>query len=223
VALIAGRLSAMKSKIALLLLLASGALAAAVLSITAALLFIHAEGTPGATAVTTGSAAIGGPFTLVNTKGETVTDQTYRGKWLLIFFGYTFCPDACPTALNNMSVALEKLGSDAEKLQSVFVTVDPQRDTREAIAKYLESFDPRIVGLTGTQYQIDDIVREYRVFVEKDAAGGPDYLVTHSAFNYLMNPQGKFVNIVESNAPGEDIAAWLRKQMAGSKTERATK
>src|SRR5262249_2896171 len=89
-----------------------------------------------------------------------------------------------------------------------------RRDTREAIAKYLESFDPRIVGLTGTQHQIDDIVREYRVFVEKDAAGGADYLVTHSAFNYLMNPQGKFVNIVESNAPGEDIAARLRKQMA---------
>ena len=106
---------------------------------------------PAPKVATSGTAAIGGPFTLVSTNDGNVTDQTYRGKWLLIFFGYTFCPDACPTALNNISVALEKLGADAGKLQPLFVTVDPQRDTREVLAEYLKSFDSRIVGLTGSQ------------------------------------------------------------------------
>jgi protein SCO1/2 len=108
---------------------------------------------------TSGVAAIGGPFTLVATNGENVSDQAYRGKWLLIFFGYTFCPDACPTALNNISLALERLGSDADKLRPLFITVDPQRDTREVLSDYLRSFDSRITGLTGTQNQIDRVVK----------------------------------------------------------------
>src|SRR5258708_28799194 len=162
--------------------------------------FTGAVGLRGVSAVpsvtTSGTAAIGGPFTLVTTSGEDVSDQTYRGKWLLIFFGYTYCPDACPTALNNISVALEKLGSDAAKLQPLFVTVDPHRDTRQLMRDYLESFDSRIVGLTGTQDQIDRIAKEYRVYVvqqksESDEAN--DYLVSHSAYIYLIDPAGKFV------------------------------
>jgi len=210
-------LLAMRTKIAFLVLLAVGGLAAAGVAITAALLILGPGSIPLPATVTSGAAAIGGPFKLLTTEGETVTDQTYRGKWLLIFFGYTFCPDACPTALNNMSVALEKLGSEADKLQPLFITVDPQRDTREVMAEYLKSFDARIVGLTGTQQQIDEVIREYRVFVEKDQAGGRDYLVTHSAFDYLMTPHGSFVNVIQSNEAGEDIAAWLRKQMADAK------
>src|SRR6266446_7445446 len=101
------------------------------------------------------SGQIGGPFTLVATDGKTVTDQTYRGKWLFIYFGYTFCPDACPTALSNIGIALEKLGSEADKIQPLFITVDPKRDTLEVMADYLKSFDPRIVGLTGSQAQTD--------------------------------------------------------------------
>lgn len=165
--------------------------------------------------VTTGTAAIGGPFTLVSTNGENVTDQSYPGKWLLIFFGYTFCPDACPTALNNISVALEKLGSDASKLQPLFITVDPQRDTREVMSEYLKSFDSRIVGLTGTQAQIDSVVKEYRVYVaqQKSESSGDDYLVSHSAYTYLMDPHGKFVNVIQGSEDGETIAAWLRKEM----------
>src|SRR5260370_39032431 len=113
--------------------------------------------------ITSGTAAIGGPFALVATNGEDVSDQTYRGKWLLIFFGYTYCPDACPTALNNISVALEKLGSDAPKLQPLFVTVDPHRDTRQLMRDYLESFDSRIAGPTGTQDKVDRNAKAYRV------------------------------------------------------------
>jgi protein SCO1/2 len=162
-----------------------------------------------------GLAAIGGPFTLVSTKDGNVTNQAYRGKWLLIFFGYTFCPDVCPTALNNISVALEKLGSEADKLQPLFVTVDPQRDTREVLADYLKSFDPRIVGLTGTQAQIDAVIKEYRVYaLLQTSDAGDNYLVSHSAYIYLMDLQGKFVNVIQGSEDGEEIAAWLRKQMA---------
>jgi len=154
----------------------------------------------------------------VSTKGESVTDQSFRGKWLLIFFGYTFCPDLCPTALANVSVALEKFGTDTSRLQPLFITVDPQRDTRDVMADYLQSFDPRILGLTGTQAQIDSVTKEYRVYValDKTERSGNDYLVSHSAYLYLMDPQGKFVNVIEGNEGGDAIAAWLRKEMSGS-------
>jgi len=189
-----------------LALAAAGALGAAWVSLVAS---------PVPRLATSGTAAIGGPFTLVSTNGDNVTDQTYRGKWLLIFFGFTFCPDACPTALNNISVALEKLGADADKLQPLFVTVDPHRDTREVMAEYLKSFDSRIIGLTGPQDQIDRVVKEYRVYVASQTsdAGDDNYFVSHSAYIYLMDPQGKFVNVIQGSEGGEEIAAWLRKQM----------
>jgi len=165
--------------------------------------------------IRTGTPAIGGPFTLVSTNGETVTDQSFRGKWLLIFFGYTFCPDLCPTALTNVSVALEKFGADTRQLQPLFVTVDPQRDTRDVMANFLKSFDSRILGLTGTQAQIDSLIKEYRLYValQKSETTGDDYLVEHSAYIYLMDPQGKFVNVIQGNEDGDAIAAWLRKEM----------
>jgi len=189
-----------------LALAAAGALGAAWVSLVA---------TPVPKVATSRTAAIGGPFTLVSTNGDNVTDQTYRGKWLLIFFGYTFCPDACPTALNNISVALENLGADADKLQPLFVTVDPHRDTREVMAEYLKSFDSRIIGLTGPQDQIDRVVKEYRVYVasQKSDSDDENYFVSHSAYLYLMDPQGKFVNVIQGSEGGEEIAAWLRKQM----------
>jgi protein SCO1/2 len=168
---------------------------------------------------TTGTASIGGPFTLEATNGRTVSDETFRGKWRLMFFGYTFCPDVCPAALNNISVALEKLGADADKLQPLFITVDPHRDTRQVMAEYLKSFDPRIIGLSGSQDQIASVVKEYRVYAaaEKSTTGGEDYVVSHSAYLYLMDPQGEFVNVIQGAASGDDMAAWLRKQMSGSR------
>jgi protein SCO1/2 len=167
---------------------------------------------------TSGTATIGGPFSLVATNGEDITDQTYRGKWQLIFFGYTYCPDACPTTLANISVALEKLGADAGKLTPLFVTIDPQRDTREVMADYLQSFDSRIVGLTGSQAQVDQIVREYRAYAaqQKSETGGDDYLFAHTAYIYLMSPRGIFVNVIEGSEPGEKIATWLRQQMTST-------
>jgi protein SCO1/2 len=176
----------------------------------AALLFTQGKDT----ARTESSAAIGGPFTLVDTAGKTVTDQTYRGKWLLIYFGYTFCPDACPTALSNMGVALEKLGSTATSVQPLFITVDPNRDTVQVMADYLKSFDPRIVGLTGTQAQIDTVAKAYRVYVAtQNAKGG--YLVDHSAYLYLMDPQGGFVSVISGSASGDEMAEQVRKAISG--------
>ncbi len=141
------------------------------------------------------SAQIGGPFTLVAADGKTVTDQMYRGKWLLIYFGYTFCPDACPTALNNMSIALDKL-------------------TPQAMADYLKSFDPRIVGLTGSQAQTDSVAKAYRVYVALQKTDGDDYLVDHNAYIYVTNPQGKFVNVVAGDVAGDQMADRLRRMMA---------
>ena len=162
-----------------------------------------------------GTATIGGPFALVTTDGRPVSDRTYRGKWLLIYFGYTYCPDACPTALSNISVALQKLGPEAGKLQPLFVTVDPARDTESVMGDYLKSFDRRIVGLTGTQPQIDSVIKTYRLYVarEKSDTDGKDYLVSHSAYIYLMNPQGRFMDVIQGAASGEQIATWLRNEL----------
>jgi len=165
-------------------------------------------------AIRIGTPTIGGPFTLVSTNGEDVTDRSFRGKWLLIFFGYTSCPDLCPTALANVSAALEKFGPDTSQLQPLFITVDPQRDTREVMANYLKSFDARILGLTGTQAQIDCVTKNYRVYValDKSERGGEDYLVSHSAYLYLMDSKGKFVDVIQGNEDGDAISAWLRKE-----------
>jgi len=132
---------------------------------------------------------------------------------VLIYFGYTSYPDACPTALNNMGVAVDRLGADAATLQPVFITVDPKRDTREALAEYLKSFDPHIVVLTGTEEQIAAVVKEYRVFVEVQPGGGGDYIVNHSSFYYLINPEGKLVRVIADDVSGEELAERLRHWM----------
>lgn len=157
--------------------------------------------------------ALGGPFTLTATDGRAVTDQTYRGKWVLIYFGYTSCPDACPTALNNMGVALDRLGREAARLQPIFITVDPKRDTRDVLAEYLKSFDPRIVALTGTVDQIAAVIKEYHLYVSAHPAHGGDYIVDHSSFFYLLNSEGKFVRVIAGDVSGEELAERLRHWM----------
>jgi protein SCO1/2 len=161
---------------------------------------------------------IGGPFTLVAPDGTTVTEATYRGKWLLIFFGYTFCPDTCPTTLSQFAVALGELGADAAKVQALFVTVDPERDTPEVMGQYAAAFDPRIVGLTGSAQQIATVSREYGVSVERHPTGpgAADYLVDHSTYIYIMDPEGRFVRGLDADTPGGEIAKALRNAMAKS-------
>jgi protein SCO1 len=159
---------------------------------------------------------IGGPFTLTAPDGTAVTDQTYRGKWLLVYFGYTFCPNTCPMTLNEIASALEKLGPDAAKLQPLFITVDPQRGTPEVMGEYTQSFDPRIVGLTGNPHQIATVVQEYGAYWvrHRTGPGAEDYVMDHSTYLYVMNPQGKFVRAFDADTPGDRIADTLRELMA---------
>lgn len=162
------------------------------------------------------TSAIGGPFTLVADDGRTVTDRSYRGKWLLVFFGYTHCPDVCPTTLAAIAASLRRLGPLAARVQPLFITVDPRRDTPRVLAKYVRAFDPRIVGLTGTSAQIAAVAHEYKVYFSADeSADERDAQVDHSAFVYLMNPEGKFVQLFGGATPTNQIAARLRRLIKG--------
>ncbi len=153
------------------------------------------------------TASIGRPFTLTASDGRTVTDRTYRGKWQLIYFGYTACPDACPTALNDMGVALDRLGPRAASVQPIFITVDPKRDTPKKLAEYLKSFDPHIVALTGTADQIAAVAKEFHVYYADQSGTVNDYLVDHSSFFYLIDPQGRLIDTMAADLSGAGIAA----------------
>jgi protein SCO1/2 len=171
------------------------------------------EANPAGSIVSSGTAAIGGPFALVTADGKGVTDQTYRGKWMLIYFGYTSCPDACPTALTNLSIALQRLRGEADTIQPLFITVDPQRDTAAVLSEYLRSFDPRIAGLTGSEGQTEAVVKAYRVYMKSHRGESTDYLIDHSSYLYLMDLTGKFVDVIEATTPPDQLADWLRKSI----------
>jgi protein SCO1 len=159
----------------------------------------------------TAPVTVGGPFTLTAPDGTTVTDETYRGKWLLVFFGYTSCPDICPTTLSSIAAAIEELGPDAAKLQPLFITVDPERDTPEVMGSFTAAFDPRILGLTGSPQQIAAVSEAYGAYgvARRGEAGGDDYLMDHGTHIYIMNPQGQFVEGLDSDTPSSGIAATL--------------
>jgi protein SCO1/2 len=157
--------------------------------------------------------AVGGPFQLVDTKtGREVTDQTFRGKWLLVFFGYTHCPDICPTTLTNIADAMGKLGPLAERIQPLFVTVDPMRDTRPILADYTAAFDPRIVGLTGAPDQIAEAAKSYNIYYAKRVVGD-DYFMDHTATVYVMRPDGSYDTSFLSTSDSVEMAKRLRSDM----------
>ena len=160
--------------------------------------------------------AIGGPFTLTAADGSTVTDETYRGKILLVYFGYTFCPDACPTTLNDIAGALSELGPLADRIQPLFITIDPQRDTREVLANYVKAFDPRIVGLTGTPEQIAAAAKAYGVYYAPyKTADAPDgYLMDHTSVVFVMNEAHRFVASFTQDTPATQMADRLRRLIA---------
>ena len=142
------------------------------------------------------TAPIGGPFTLVDDTGATVTEKTLAGKAYAMYFGYTFCPEVCPTTLLDLSRWIEKLGPDANKLNYVFVTVDPERDTVKSMHAYLSSFDKHIRGYTGTPAEIAQIAKEYRVYYKKVPTDDGSYTMDHSAIIYLMGSDDKFVTVI---------------------------
>ena len=139
---------------------------------------------------------IGGPFTLVDDTGVTVTEKTIAGKPYVMYFGYTFCPDVCPTTLLDLSHWITKLGPDADRLNYVFVTIDPERDTIQSMHAYLSSFDKRIRGYTGTLVEIAQIAKEYRVYYQKVPTEDGGYTMDHTAVLYLIGPDGKLVTVI---------------------------
>ena len=156
------------------------------------------------------TAKIGGPFQLVDARsGKTVTDQDYKGKWLLVYFGYTHCPDACPTALNDLSLALDKLGEKRQAMAPVFITIDPDRDTADVMKDYVASFAPDIVGLTGTTEQIGQAEKAYRVYAAKHPTKDGGYDMDHSSIIYVMDPSGRFVTNFTHETDPEQMAAKL--------------
>jgi protein SCO1 len=156
---------------------------------------------------------IGGHFELLTPDGRTVTDETFRGKWLLIYFGYTFCPDVCPGTLMEMTRAMENIGPLADKVQPIFITVDPARDTPQVMGEYLKSFDPRFVGLSGTRQQTAAAAKVFHVYYsEKRLDTNPsEYVFDHSSYIYIMDPNGNFVNLLAGDMPGHEVAKNLKR------------
>jgi len=189
-----------------LILILSAFVAGLVLCLAVILLFSGRGASPIATA------AIGGPFELVDQDGKTVTDRDLKGKPTLVFFGFANCPDVCPTTLFEMSEILRALGPDAEKANALFVTVDPERDTPSVMKDYLSSFDPHLRGLTGDPAAVTAMTKAYRVYVKK-VPQGDSYTVDHTAIVYLMGKDGRFVAPFNIKRGTAEAAADLRKYL----------
>lgn len=158
-------------------------------------------------------AAIGGPFRLINQDGQTVTDQDLRGRPFLVFFGFTHCPEICPTTLFEVSEIFRKLGPDGDRARAIFITVDPERDTPKALKEYLSSFDPRLLGLTGDLDSIAAVAKSYRAIYRKVPLEQGGYTMDHTAIVYLMDKQGRFVAPFSLKRTSEASAAELRKHL----------
>ena len=163
----------------------------------------------------------GGAYTLTNHMGESVTDQTYSGQYQLIYFGFTYCPAICPTELSKMTTVLNELGAEADQIQPLFISVDPERDTVDVMKNYVSLFHPRFIGLTGTVEQIEAIKKAYKVYSAKvDDPQMTEYTVDHSSYIYFMDPEGQLLGlykITDTAEKGtENIRAWLKKNSTDS-------
>lgn len=176
-----------------------------------------ADNAPGETVAGSG-ASIGGPFNLIDDNGRPVTEAACRGRWMLVFFGYTDCPDECPLTLQKMAIALDALGPLAGRIAPLFITVDPARDTPHRLATYLANFGSRIIGLTGNSEQIAAVAKAYRVYYSpaEHEQSGID-LVSHSTFLYLMNPSGQLDALFAPDTGADQLAAVLRARLAPQK------
>ena len=198
----------MKARTAQILLMLAGFLAGVASIVLVIVLVSGRDPVPSA-----GASAIGGPFSLVDQDGRPVTDKDLRGRPFLVFFGFTHCPDVCPTALFEISEVLGKLGPDAQRVSALFVTIDPERDTPVQMKDYLSSFNPRLVGLTGDPAAIAAVAKEYRVYVKKVPLDHGDYTMDHTALVYLMDKDGRFVAPFNLKRSTEDAAADLRRHL----------
>ncbi|MFZ3034546.1 MAG: SCO family protein [Parvibaculum sp.] len=206
------RLSSFSPTLVLLFLLAVAAGAAVWLWSAGDKVTVQSEAGQTGQASGTGTPSIGGPFTMTDQTGRRVTDKDFAGKYMLIYFGFTFCPDVCPTELQVMSGALDELGANAARVQPIFVTVDPERDTPEVLARYVKQFNPRLIGLTGSAQDIAAIAKEYRVYYEKvkDDSSSDDYSMDHSSIIYLMGPDGGFLSFFPPGTSPEKMAEKIK-------------
>ncbi len=156
--------------------------------------------------------SIGGPFTLVDGGKHAVTDRDFRGKWMLIYFGYTHCPDVCPTTLGGIAEGITKMpAGDQGRIVPIFITVDPERDTPDIVGSYAHAFGPEFVGLTGSVGEVQHVEAEFRVYAQKHALKNGDYAMDHSSVIYVMGPDGKFAGVLDDTMAPAAMAAQLIK------------
>ena len=191
------------------LLLAVGAFVAG-LVLFSAVVFIVTGRSPAPIVMTS---AVGGPFQLIDQNSRPITDQDMKGQPFLVFFGFTHCPDVCPTTLFEVSEIFRALGSDAKNVRALFVTVDPERDTPTVLKDYLSSFDPRIIGVTGDDAAVAAVERAYRVYSKKVPTDGGGYTMDHTAIVYLMNKDGRFVAPFNMKRRPDEAAADLKRYL----------
>lgn len=165
--------------------------------------------------ISVGKALVGGPFELTDHKGKRVRDSDFRGKLMVVYFGFTYCPDICPAGLQVISAAMDDLGAKADRVVPMFVTVDPERDTPEQMKSYVGSFNKRIIGLTGSAEDISKVAKAYRVYYRKvqDPALN-DYTMDHTSFMYLMDGEGNYITHFTHAVAPDKLAARLRQEIA---------
>ena len=200
------------------LILGFAGLAIAVVAVVAFVslqpMFMSGGGGTSGQVTSTGTALVGGPFTLTDHTGKEVTEKDFRGKYTLIYFGYTYCPDVCPGELQLVAAALDQLGDKAEKIQPVFITVDPERDTVDQMAVYVPQFHDRLIGLTGTTKQVAAAAKAYRVYYAKvDDPEATEYLMDHSSILYLMGPDGAYVGHFTYGLKPDELAAKISQHL----------
>jgi protein SCO1/2 len=201
----------MRGRLLIIILLGflAGALGGAALLLT--------RGAPAPQVETSGKALIGGPFSLVDQTGKTVTDKDFRGRYMLVFFGFTHCPDVCPAELQVMADALGQLGPKASKIVPVFISLDPERDRPEAVGAYVKNFGTNFVGLTGSPEAIAAAAKAYRVsfskFEYKDSNGQSGYSIDHSTLLYLMDKNGEYITHFSYGTPAAKMAETLRRYL----------
>ena len=177
------------------------------------ILLLTGPGGPGTATGVLQPAAIGGPFRLTDQNGASFSDQDLKGKTFLVFFGFTHCPEVCPTTLFEISQIMRELGPDADRTAALFISVDPERDTPQALKDYLASFDPHLRGLTGDAQALAAVAKAYRVYYKKVPLEGGDYTMDHTAIVYLMGKDGRFVSPFNMRRTAEAAAADLRQRL----------
>ena len=189
----------------------AAALAGIVVLVAGIIVVIGFQDSPRGAAGSVLGSAIGGPFHLIDQNGKPVSDADLKGKWQLVFFGYTHCPDTCPTTMNEISLALDRLGAKGKEVGVVFITVDPERDTPAVLKSYVESFDASVLALTGSDQAVAQAAKDYRVYYAKHPRPDGGYDMDHSAVVYVMDPQGRFTATFTPDSGADAIVERLQK------------